>query len=320
MATGSIPPVVYIRPGPQNSAPSVPADHKVGSTGTSTTTLANSHIEETPGHTSTTYVAADSSLGVVTTGASSPSTTHVVYPTGMKSHSECHGDVKNCGIGSDSPYKVTETDATSGNVYPISTTIAETSIDYLYTTETVWSTEIYLVTECALSAESCTHGSTAMTTYPVSTTAYRVPKGLPSGSSDYVYTARSTIYITETVYYTTIHTISRDSSCDCVHNPSTTWTSPSSPTSPTSFEQSFDYATSVTTERQKAPDEPCYPTGHEKPYAPPVVLVRSEPSAVIPYSRPGGAGQGTEVTAGTTRLSVQIAVVAVMGILAALLS
>ncbi|GKU14532.1 unnamed protein product, partial [Fusarium langsethiae] len=233
----------------------------------------------------------------------------------MKSHSKCPEYVKNCGIGSDGPYILTETSATSDNVNPIPTTIAETSIDYLYTTETVWSTKIYPVTECALSAKSCTYGSTGMTTYPVSTRAYRVPKGQPAGPSDYACTATSTTYITETVYFTTIHTISRDSSCDRLNNPSTTWSSPSIATLTTSFKQSFSYPASVTTERPKAPDEPSYPTGHEKPYAPPAVLVRSQPSAVIPYSRPGGTGQGAEVTAGTTRLSVQVVVAAVLGIL-----
>ncbi|GKU14735.1 unnamed protein product, partial [Fusarium langsethiae] len=89
MTTGSIPLVVYTWSGPQNSAPSVPAGSEVGSTDASTTTVANSHIEATLGDTFTTYVGADSTLGVVTSGAISPSTTHPVYSTGMKSHSKC---------------------------------------------------------------------------------------------------------------------------------------------------------------------------------------------------------------------------------------
>jgi hypothetical protein len=304
--------------GLQANSPTALFNHETKSVDPGTTIPFTSRTEGTLDDVFSTYIETNNPLSVVTSHSINSYTTSIAYRTSIKTYTKCPEHINDCSSGPGGRYTVTGTHAVSTVIYPVTEKAPPTSTDYRYTTETDWSTEIYVVTNCPLSVDGCPYGSSTSTVYPVSTTVYRVPESHPAGPSDHSSLIRSTIYTTETVYSTEVQTISEDFHCDCVYDPSTTWASLSNPVPTTSTDESFEYPTNVVTGRFEASDKPYYPAWPEKPYAALAGFARSQPSAVIPNQRPAGTAHDAEVTAGTSHLNARI-VVAATGILVALL-
>ncbi|EWZ77630.1 hypothetical protein FOWG_17978 [Fusarium oxysporum f. sp. lycopersici MN25] len=186
-----------------------------------------------------------------------------------------------------------------------------------YTTKTFYTTELYIVTKCPLSITDCPYGSTTSSTYPVSTTVYRVPENQPSESAGYGPPRRSTVYITRTVYSTDVHTVTQygTSAPSCVCDYSLTETTPETPPPDTVVATGTEKPLTYPTDR--VPDKVNDPALFKKADAvlADIISSKSQPSAVVPYQQPSGTARGAEVTAGASRFRVHMAV-AVAGMFA----
>ncbi|KAF5725248.1 hypothetical protein FMUND_6 [Fusarium mundagurra] len=256
--------------------------------------------------------------GSYSSKASYPSySTETFYTTAVNIYAECPDNVKDCSSGSEGFYTVTETSAISTGIYPITEQKPPMSTNPSYSTKIFYTTELYIVTKCPLSATDCPYGSTTSSTYPVSTIVYRVPKDRPSEPEGYGLPGGSTVYITSTVYSTRHHTVTKYGtgapSCVCDHfvAENTPETTPLDTFLATETENRLTYST------DRVPDKFNDPTLVKKAGA---VLAGSisskkQPSDVFPNQQPSGTARDAMVTAGASRFGVHVAV-AVAGIFA----
>ncbi|KAK7575294.1 hypothetical protein V3481_017258 [Fusarium oxysporum f. sp. vasinfectum] len=244
-------------------------------------------------------------------------TTKTFYTTAVNIYTKCPDYAKACSSGSEGFYTVTETSAISTAVYPITKKRPPMATDHRYTTKTFYTTELYIVTKCPRSVANCPYGSTTSSTYPVSTTVYRVPENQPSEPAGYGPPRRSTVYITRTVYSTDLHTVTQydTSAPSCVCDYSLAETTPETPPPDTVVATGTEKPLAHSTNR--VPDKVNDPALFKKADAvlADIISSQSQPSAVVPYQQPSGTARGAEVTAGASRFGIHMAV-AVAGIFA----
>ncbi|EXL66675.1 hypothetical protein FOPG_17173 [Fusarium oxysporum f. sp. conglutinans race 2 54008] len=298
---------------------SAPAGYGIISTKTETkaTASAKTGTETSSEDVFTTLTETGGSYNSKASYSSGSYTTKTVYTTAVNIYTKCPDYAKDCSSGSEGFYTVTETSAISTAVYPITQQRPPMATDHRYTTKTFYTTELYIVTKCLRSVADCPYCSTTSSTYPVSTTVYRVPENQPSEPAGYGPPRRSTVYITKTVYSTDLHTVTQygTSAPSCVCDYSLAETTPETPPPntvvATGSEKSLTYST------DRIPDKVYDPALFKKSDAmlADMISSKSQPSAIVPYQQPSGTARGAEVTAGASRFGVHMAV-AVAGMFA----
>ncbi|KAK2667924.1 hypothetical protein RAB80_017115 [Fusarium oxysporum f. sp. vasinfectum] len=226
-------------------------------------------------------------------------TTKTFYTTAVNIYTKCPDYAKACSSGSEGFYTVTETSAISTAVYPITKKRPPMATDHRYTTKTFYTTELYIVTKCPRSVANCPYGSTTSSTYPVSTTVYRVPRISPRNPRVMALRGAAPSISPEL----------------CVCDYSLAETTPETPPPDTVVATGTEKPLAHSTNR--VPDKVNDPALFKKADAvlADIISSQSQPSAVVPYQQPSGTARGAEVTAGASRFGIHMAV-AVAGIFA----